>query len=257
MTATLKFGNKISIADVRKLSAMKDVVFDRDWFLKAEDRELYYMFRDLAKNDSDLELIKARHLRYDITRIPAGRLGSEYVKTLGHYHPEVTGTGVSYPELYQILEGSATYLLQKRAKGRDDIIEDFAVLEAAAGDCVLVPPGYGHITVNVSDEELTMANWVCRDFSSIYAPIGNLGGAAYYLLEAGFVKNSRYKDMPPVRYLKSGDFSDLGLGSGKDMYDLVLDEDKLGFLTAPQDFTSFFEGVLESSTPELKTQETV
>lgn len=245
MTTTLKFGDNVSMADVRKLSAMKDVVFDSDWFEEAGDRELYYMFRDLAKNDSDLELIKSRHLRYDITRIPAGMLGSEYVKTLGHYHPKVSGTGVSYPELYQVLEGSATYLIQKRVEGRDDIIEDFAVLEATAGDCVLIPPGYGHVTVNVSNEELTMANWVCRDFSSIYEPIGKLGGAAYYLLAAGVVKNPGYKDTPPVRYLKPKDFPEAGLVSGKDMYDLVHEEDKLGFITAPQDFTSFFEGALD------------
>ena len=40
-------------------------------------------------------------------------LGSEYVKTVGHYHPPVPGTDVSYPEIYQVLDGSATYLLQK------------------------------------------------------------------------------------------------------------------------------------------------
>ncbi|MDD2439545.1 MAG: glucose-6-phosphate isomerase family protein [Methanosarcinaceae archaeon] len=245
MTATLKFGDKISIAEVRKLSALKDVVFDLAWFEKAKDRELYYMFRDLAKNESELELIKARGLRYDITRIPAGRLGIEYVKTLGHYHPKVPGTSVSYPELYQVLKGSATYLLQKRAQSREDGIEDFVVVEAKAGDCVLIPPGYGHVTVNASKEELTMANWVCRDFASLYAPIGKLRGAAYYLLETGFVKNPTYKKPPPIRFLKPGTLAKVGLVSGKDMYELGKKKEKLGFLTAPQDYLSFFEGVFE------------
>src|SRR5690606_42153599 len=114
MEVTLKFGDKVTIADVRKLHDMEDVMFDKEWFEETEvrDQDVYYMFRDLVKNGSDLETIKAHHLRYDITIIPSGMLGSEYIKTVGHYHPRVPGTDTSYPEIYQVLEGSATYLLQ-------------------------------------------------------------------------------------------------------------------------------------------------
>ena len=102
------------------------------------------MFRDLAKSDSELEAIKAHHLRYDITVIPPAMLGSEYIKTVGHYHPRVPGTNVYYPEIYQVLEGSATYLLQKVKSGEEDFVMDVVVITAKKGDLVLVPPGYGH-----------------------------------------------------------------------------------------------------------------
>jgi len=246
MAVTLKFGDKVTVADVRKLQDMEDVVFDREWFEKTyeRNRDMYYMFRDLAKSDADHEVIESHHLRYDITRIPPGKLGSEYVKTVGHYHPPVPGTDVSYPEIYQVLDGSATYLLQKVEPGEEDIVLDVAVIKAEKGDLVLVPPGYGHVTVNASEKTLEMANWVCRDFSSVYDPIKRLSGAAYFLLKDGFAKNPLYRDIPPIRYLRPLGFDELGLASGENMYDLVHRADKLRFLSAPQDYMGFLAGVL-------------
>ena len=246
MSVTLKFGEKIITADVRKLQDMEDVVFDREWFEGTECRnqDLYYMFRDLAKNDKDLEVITAHHLRYDVTRIPPGTLGLEYVKTVGHYHPKVPGTNVSYPEVYQVLEGSALYFLQKVEPGEEDRVTDVVVIEAKKGDCVIVPPGYGHVTVNSTSRTLEMANWVCRDFSSNYEPIKRFSGAAYFFLKNGFVKNPLYRDVPSLRTLEPKFFPQAGLIAGQDMYELVNEIDKLRFLTAPQDFTAFFSEVL-------------
>ncbi len=246
MEVTLKFGDKVTMADVRKLHDMEDVVFDREWFEKTETRnqDMYYMFRDLAKNDSDFEEIKAHHLRYDITVIPPGMLGSEYIKTVGHYHPRVPGTDISYPEIYQVLEGSATYLLQKVENGEEDLVLDVAIITAEKGDLVLVPPGYGHVTINNSGKTLEMANWVCRDFSSVYEPIKRLSGASYFLLKDGFVKNPLYRSIPPIRHLKPLAYDSFGLDSGESMYELIHKTEKLRFLTAPQDFTGFLAGVL-------------
>lgn len=246
MEVTIKFGDKVTVADVRKLQDMEDVAFDKEWFDKTEarNRDVYYMFRDLAKEDSDFETIKTHHLRYDITVIPPGMLGSEYIKTVGHYHPRVPGTNTYYPEIYQIIEGSATYLLQKVKNGEEDLVQDVVVITAEKGDLALVPPGYGHVTINASEKILKMANWVCRDFSSVYEPIKRLSGASYFLLKDGFVKNPLYRNIPPIRHLKPFAHDELGLGSGESMYELIHETEKLRFLTTPQDFTGFLTGVL-------------
>ena len=246
MEMTLKFGDKATVADVRKLHDLEDVLFDKEWFdaIDARNKDMYYMFRDLAKNDSDLELIKAQHLRYDITVIPPGMLGSEYIKTVGHYHPKVPRKDVSYPEIYQVLEGSAMYLLQKVEHGEEDIVQDVAIVKAEKGDLVLIPPGYGHVTINASETTLEMANWVCRDFSSIYEPIKRLCGASYFLLKDGFAKNPLYKEVPPLRYLKPLAHEELELKAGENMYDLVYRTEKLRFLVTPQDYKGFFTKVL-------------
>ena len=245
MELTLKFGDKVAVADVRKLHDMEDVLFDKEWFGKTEEinKDIYYMFRDLTKNDDDLEVIKGHHLRYDITVIPPGMLGLEYTKTVGHYHPQVPRTDISYPEIYQVLEGSATYLLQKVEHENEDVLLDVVVITAEKGDLVLIPPGYGHVTINASENTLKMANWICRDFSSIYEPIKRLSGASYFLLKDGFAKNPLYKNVLPIRYLKPLDYNNFGLISGENLYTLVHNIGKLNFLTSPQNFLRYLTGM--------------
>jgi len=48
--------------DVRKLSDMKNVIYDKKWLKTADNVELYYMYRGLEEMDG---------LRYDVTLIPA------------------------------------------------------------------------------------------------------------------------------------------------------------------------------------------
>ena len=110
------------------------------------------------------------------------QLYQEFVKTYGHYHPEKV-TGYSYTELYSVLEGEATYLMQH---GSGVTIDDIYCVKAKAGDNVIIPPNYGHITINASDKQLKMANWVCNGFSSVYGEIDKLGGGAYHLLKGGW-----------------------------------------------------------------------
>ncbi|MCD4702895.1 MAG: glucose-6-phosphate isomerase, partial [Methanosarcinaceae archaeon] len=162
-------------------------------------------------------------------------------KTAGHYHPFVPGTDMSYTEVYQVLEGEALYLLQKMDS---KTVLDVITIRAVAGDVVLIPPNYGHITINQSNVPLKMANWVCRNFSSIYDPIRELSGGAYYLLEDGFMKNPLYGDVPPIRELEPLDVPELGLVCGNDMYELVHDIEKLEFLKTPVDFTDIFSRIL-------------
>ena len=59
------------------------------------DFSAYYMFRDSYYSREDWEKIKKYNLRYDITFIPANKVGKEFIKTYGHYHPEAEN-GFSY-----------------------------------------------------------------------------------------------------------------------------------------------------------------
>ena len=124
----------------------------------------------------DKELIAKYGLRYDVTVIRPGQIGREFIKTAGHYHPLKPQTEFSYPEVYEVLAGKAHYLLQTEP---DEDGIDAILIEAVAGDKVLIPPGYGHITINPGQEYLIMSNWVAADFSSIYGPIKELGGGAF------------------------------------------------------------------------------
>lgn len=156
---------------------------------------LYRMYRSFAR-PSDSKLFRSRNVRHDITIIASLDIGSEPNKTLGHYHPMASGD-VSYPEIYHVLNGCAAYLLQKEENGR---VSDFAMVEARQGEAILIPPNYGHVTVNIGEGPLVMANLVSDRFSSVYEGYEKLGGAAYYLLKSGrLVANPRYGALPEPR----------------------------------------------------------
>ena len=224
------------------LHDMDVVIYDTTWLEATANFELYYMYRNMYKTKAESDIIGKHNLRYDITVIPPNMLGQEYVKTAGHYHPTVPGTDMSYTEVYHVIEGEATYLLQRTDNGK---VTDVVVIKAQAGDNVIVPPNYGHITINASDKTLKMANWVCGEFTSIYEPIRKLSGGAYYLLDTGFIQNPKYDNVPPIRYLEPTNYPEFGFVKGEDMYGLVNDIDKLKFLTSPQDFSDLFKKILK------------
>jgi glucose-6-phosphate isomerase len=231
----LKFGERTFSSEVRKLGDMKEVVLDKRFLASANmEMELYYMFREVSKNEEDAKRIKEKGLRYDITIIPPNTLGTEFVKTAGHYHPLLPGSQMTYPEMYEVLEGEAHYLLQRREEERGtEKITDVIVVTAKEGDKVIIPPNYGHVTINPSETTLKMANWVARTFSSIYEPIRVKGGAAYFELTNGeFIKNEKYWAVPDIRFLKPADTWIKQITQSKEvaMYELLREPEKLQFL---------------------------
>ncbi|MEM2924490.1 MAG: glucose-6-phosphate isomerase family protein [Methanocellales archaeon] len=240
----LRFGERVFKPEVRKLYDMKEVIFDREWLKTAPNLELYYMYRDLTLSKKDENASRQYCLRYDITIIPSFNLGREYVKTAGHYHPPLN-SNLTYPELYEVLEGKAHYLLQKPEKTDISRILDVVLIEAEAGDKVIIPPNYGHITINPTKKTLKMANWVSRNFTSIYDPYRRMGGGAYFELTNGeFIKNKNYIQVPEIRFLKPANFSEFGLQKNKEIYGLIRNPEKLEFLNKPSQYKALFDRVL-------------
>ena len=226
-TPELKFGILVRKPEIRMAEDLKPVLMEPD--LLKENFPAYFMYRDLYESEEDRKKIVDSSLRYDVTVIPPAKVGREYIKTYGHYHPKVNE--VSYTEVYEVIEGRAIYLLQKREGGDNRIVDVLAVL-AEKGDKVVIPPDYGHVTINPSDEVLKMANWVCRDFSSIYEPYRKLRGGCYYYTDEGWVKNENY-DVPEIRIVKPVIPDWLCISKKENMYSLVNDIDVLKFLVDP------------------------
>lgn len=203
------------------------------------DAPLYFMYRALAKTEEDRAWLIRNDIRYDVTVIPPGDLCGELVKTKGHYHPK-NPAGVGYPEVYEVVEGEAHFLLQSRDH------TDAAVLSAKAGDVVIIPPQYGHITINPSDREtLVMANVVSTRFESEYREYEEMGGAVYYETAKGtFEKNPRYGNLPALRRLTAGPHSAAGLCSGP-LYRMVADRKSFDFLNRPEEYERALTGLLQ------------
>lgn len=237
----LEFGGKQRAPDIRRLYDMPDVIYDKSWLAGAKNVDLYYMYRDLYLSRSDQEKLLEQGLRYDITIIPPRMLGVEYIKTAGHYHPPVAGGNVTYPEIYEVLEGEALYLLQKQD------LSDVVAVSAFAGDKVLIPPDYGHITINRSNNTLKMANLVARDFSSLYEPYKKLGGGAYFFTKDGWIKNEKTPEASELRRKDAPDSTMLrriGMTRSREMYPLLREKNRLDFLVHPDRHPEVFEGFI-------------
>lgn len=209
----------------RKLTDIEPVLFDRELLKNTpSDRVLYKMYRN-AIHGKDRVVFSKNNLRFDITVMSPDILGKECNKTLGHRHPDFV-PGTSYAELYQVLHGEARFLLQKYCGG--SIIE-FKVIRASDADVVLIPPNYGHVTVNCGKTPLVLTNLVADTFTSIYAEYVALKGAAYYLLTSRrLVPNPSYSNLPKPVFAKSRFHVD------RDLYvDFLNNPERFAFLVSP------------------------
>lgn len=173
--------------DIRHLSELEKVVYDKEWFKTAKNVDLYFMYRGIEEKNG---------IRYDITVLPAKMLGGEFAKTKGHVHAGF------YGEVYMVLEGEGIYFAQK---GDENNIEDVFAVKAKQGDVVIIPAGYGHVTINPSNQTLKTANWVAESDKGNFEPFERNRGACYYYLAtadggASWVKNEHYKNVPPLRF---------------------------------------------------------
>lgn len=192
---------------------------------------LYYMYRDLARSEEDRLWLRTQQARYDLTVIPPKVICGEYVKTKGHYHP-MNECGVAYPELYEVLQGEGHYLLQSLD------LKDILCIRAREGERVLIPPGYGHVTINPSPtKRLVMANLVSSAFESEYAFYERRCGAAYYEMVGNqFIRNPCYVEVGPLRCASPLRDDRLGLSRASSLYALVEERKDLSFLTHPERF---------------------
>jgi len=178
---SLLFGGKRIAPDIRTFGQMRPVLCKPDSKTSlSPDSPTYFMYRGAEEFGS---------VRYDITRIPPLDLCGERNKTFGHSHPK-SRSGTAYPEIYEVLQGSAHFLLQKVSQLG---VADAALLSAIKGDKLLIPPGYGHVTINAGKGELLLANLVCSQFSSDYSLFAHQRGACFYEMKDGkLVRNKNY-----------------------------------------------------------------
>jgi len=235
--------------DVRRRSDLTEVLYD-DQAVAID--ELYYMYRGVSLAE-DERSIESKGLRYDITVISPGTIGREYIKTAGHYHPEKKGTGITYPEVYEVLHGRAHYLMQRPQSGHSAELDTVIFVAAKPGDKVLIPPQFGHVTINPGDDYLIMSNWVAREFTSSYDSYRELCGAAYYELRTAdgpeFVGNKRYRLLPALLRCPVTPVSRLNLITGLPLYRVFKENnDAFRFLTEPEDYTDTFAGYIEELT---------
>lgn len=232
--------------EVREFSAMKNYLKDPE--SSCLRRDVYHIYRDIAL-PLHQEAIERANLEYDITVIPPGKMGDELVKTIGHYHSCKPGTGVRYPEVYEVILGKLFLLLQSASSDLERL-ENVYLASAKRGEKVIVPPGFGHVSINSGDDVLVLSNWQSRRNKGIYEPFEAHNGAAYYVIqserlsskgtttfELEFVPNLTYKSVPKLRPGRPRELPKYNLLAALPMYFTgTKNLDTLDFLVRPENY---------------------
>ncbi|MCX6668275.1 MAG: glucose-6-phosphate isomerase, partial [Methanothrix sp.] len=98
-----------------------------------------------------------------------------------------------------------------------------------------------------SHKTLKMANFVARDFSSLYNPLRERAGGAYFFTRDGWIKNERCPEAAELRRVEApsgAKLCGLGLSKGREMYPLLKEPGQLDYLTRPEEHLDLFEGLI-------------
>lgn len=225
----------------RKFSkAMFGLLADKQY--QKEDEAYYDFYRAIGNEDEKKEFENA-NLRYDSTVIMAGKAGDEYKKTAGHFHCEVPGKGMSYPEYYQVCKGTALFVMQKVADPATEgrmVVEDCILAVVKEGEAIVVPPDYGHCTVNIGDETMVFVNLVSVDSSNSYDSVKRSVGMCCYIKDNGtdgftVEKNANYDFSCEPRIVTPNQSDALGIYNDAPVYNVFLaNPERFQYLNAPE-----------------------
>ncbi len=211
-----------------------------------EKEYCYDAYRDIVF-DEDRSLFRKFDFRYDITVIMPGTVQGECKKTSGHYHGYIDQQPYTYPEVYEVLVGKAVYILQKvknfDKEDEDPFIEDLKAVFVEAGQAIIIPPFYGHCSINVGDGPMVFSNIAVVACPIYYDPMKKRHGLSMYVLKDGdkikFVANKNYPAVPEIKAVFPRENPSLGITFGKPVYNAFVQEpEKFDFLLAPGKYES-------------------
>jgi glucose-6-phosphate isomerase len=200
----------------------------------------YLVYRNIfMRRDSGMFL--ASPLRYNLVVLPPGRIGNEYIKTLGHFHSIKPGTTTAYPEIYEIILGEAIFLIQKMDESLQAVLEHY-IFTCKQGEKIIIPPGFGHTTINATENILVMGNIMTTNNKPNYEPFRQFKGASYAVLHRkentiSIEKNPRITQTVPLKKISVKAPDHLNIPLEEKLYPLVVKSPELfSFISNPDQF---------------------
>ena len=200
----------------------------------------YLMYNGIVRR-ADRERLAVTGMRYELTLMFPYAIGRERAKTLGHLHSAPPNSPLNYPEVCEVLHGTAYFVFQ--TMDTDTRSAPYcAVLEAHPGDKVIIPPNLHHLTINAGDEPLLFADVIPLATRGIYESLAAMHGAAYLnTLDAGWIKNPHYVSMGDLQHWPADAYPVFGLMPDRPLYNVFSDSpDKLAWMLRPEQFGTTF-----------------
>lgn len=205
----------------------------------------YYMYNGVYCQ-SDANRLEGLPIQYELTLIPARRIGREFVKTFGHLHSAEPESGQTYAEVCEVLVGTAHFLFHTLDPVGPSASLAYYV-EAREGDKVLFPPGLDHLTINPRSGPLLFSDVIARGSRGIYDRFRATRGAAYLEVAEGgkpqFVPNPVYRNVPPLSKRPVEGYPALHLTRDEPLYTAFVQGrgENWSFLTDPCQFWLDFD----------------
>lgn len=204
---------------------------------------MYDAYRNI-RFPADEALFRRYDIRYDITAIQPGTINGEFKKTSGHYHGYIAGGAHPYPEVYEVIRGEILFVLQKSPnfdKKEELVIEDLKIIHAKEGQAVIIPPYYGHGSINPLDEVSMFSNLAVVSCPLHYEPVQQKHGLAVYVLKDGdsfhINPNENYRNLPPCQIAEPVENPALGIEFGVPCYTTFINHpERYDFLLHPDSY---------------------
>jgi glucose-6-phosphate isomerase len=154
------------------------------------------------------------------------KVGPEYVKTLGHIHLPDARSGIDHPEICEVVLGRAHFFFMKLNPDSVSAAEAFFV-EVGAGEKIIIPPGYDHLTINPGPGPMLFSDVVALVVGANYERMKAARGAAYLEVEENdspaFIPNPHYHLHPPLRQLRVKELPAVRLTSNQPLYTTLIE----------------------------------
>lgn len=242
-TKELEFRNGLTCEGSSKKAAgqMTGLLKDSKCFKEKED--MYSAYRNILFPEHE-QLFKQYDFRYDITSIQPGTINGEYKKTSGHYHGYTENDGYTYPEVYEVIKGEIIFILQKVMnfdQEEEPIIDDIKVIHVKAGQSIIIPPFYGHGSVNPTNKVSMFSNIAVVSCPLLYKPMQVKHGLAVYIEKAGdtfrVVPNHNYANAPEAKLIEPRENMTLGIEFGVPCYtNFIKKPESYDFLLHPAQY---------------------
>ena len=191
------------------------------------DEPFYDVYRGICYPE-DEKLLADYDMQYDITIIMPGQVNGECKKTSGHYHGWNAAGTYTFGEVYEVISGTALFVLQRADNFNDEPehvkVDDLIFVTVPAGKTLLVPPDYGHCSVNIGDGPLVFSNVAYTKCPVQYESVKAYHGMAWYVMkENGKVflqKNDRYNgtEVPEPKFATVKENPKLGIRFSQGAY---------------------------------------
>ena len=201
----------------KTLSQMKGLFADDSG--NDPNENIYDVYRGIM-DPKDEELFQTYDYQYDITVVKSGNVGMERKKTSGHYHSYNEMRTYTIPEVYEVLEGTALFVLQRADNFEDTDYEnldvsDLIIARVEAGQAIIVPPNYGHCSVNGGEGDLIFSNLAYVPCRIDYAPVQYYHGLGVYVdgheNEIQTIVNGYYNKLPKAKLATVKENAALGI----------------------------------------------